>query len=322
MAGDPKQQRERQSGTVKPPERERTTSSRSLADREREETSFDGPAPRERVTGTQPTARPSAPPERERVTQKMGEVKPRVTGSFTTPSTQPGAVTQPKALTTHQKQMLSSAFQDAARMQALKSVVGNTGESRRDEADDDDEATTLGARFDGTTPAPELTARDLFKAVQAPVQSREGRRSKNLYQQVIQQFAIGHNPRYEPDGPGQPRGHIYVWDVSRAMNCEVPHFVGTKELTLAQTCDWIRHEGPARGWRRAAAKDAVKAAQAGQLVLVLPKEVRLKQVGVVLPAAPDADGRPRVAAAAVKMGANLSVYEALGVFAAEYFVHA
>ena len=312
MAGDPKQPQK---------ERERTTGgAKSIADREREETSFDGPAPRERVTGSVPSPRPSVPPERERVTQKMGEARSRTTGSMPAQSTQPGAVTQPKVMTTHQKQMLSSAFQDAARMNALKSALGNTGDTAR--VDDDDESTTLGKTYDGATPPPELAVRDLFKAVQAPVQSREGRRSKNLYQQVIYQFAVGHNPRYAPDRPGQPRAHIFVWDVSRAMNCEVPHFVGTKELTLAQTCDWIRHEGPARGWRRAAAEDAVKAADAGQLVLALPKEIRLKQVGVVLPVPPDADGRPRLAAASAKLGGNLSVYEALGVFAVEYFVHA
>jgi len=325
MAEDPKQ-RDRTTGSQKKPapERERTTggtSAKSIADREREETSF--VTGKERVTGSFSTPRASAPnaAERERVTQKYGEPRERTTGNVpVVPAAVREAITQPKQLTQHQKQMLSSAFQDAARMNHLKSVVGNTGERARDD-DDDDEATAMGRSFDGEEPASELTGRDLFKTVQAPVQSREGRRNKNAYEQVLNQFAVGHNPRYEPDGPGKPRGHIFVWDVSRAMNCEVPHFIGMKELSYAQTVDWIRHEGPARGWNRANMEDAIAAAQAGQLVLALPKEVRLKQVAVVRPADPDPDGRPRLAAAAVKIGGNLSVYEALGVYAAEYFLH-
>src|SRR5439155_20490606 len=98
--------------------------------------------------------------------------------------------------------------------------------------------TALGKTFDGITPANELTNRDLFKAVQAPVQSREGRRGKDLYQQVINQFAVGNNARYQPDGPDRGRAHIFIWDLSRAMNCEVPHFFGANEMSLGQTIDW------------------------------------------------------------------------------------
>jgi len=284
-------------------------------DRERQtgETSFVGAGERTRTTGSNPAQ------DRERVTQKMfpSQQQARKTG----PQPIGGTTSGVKEMTGHQKQMLASAFSDAARQRATAYVMGTTGERKLD-ADDDDEATALGKVFDGVKPAPELTARDVFKAVQAPVQSREGRRSKKIYQQVIAQFAIGHNPRYEPDGPGKPRGHIWVWDVSRAMNCEVPHFLGVKELSLSQTVDWIRAEGPSRGWLRADPKAVVELAGAGQLVIAMPKEVRLKQLGIVIPEPADKDGRPRLAGAAVKLGANLSVYELLGSYAAEFFTHA
>ncbi len=295
-------------------------------ERERDETSFVGPGERTRSTGPQP-AQPqrvtgSHPqPERERVTQKMFPSSGAAPAKKPTgPHAVPGATTAPKQMTGHQKQQLASAFQDAARMRATAYVMGTAG-GRKDEGDDDDEATALGKVFDGNAPAPELTARDLFKAVQAPVQSREGRRSQRIYQQVIAQFAIGHNARYEPDGPGRPRGHIYVWDVSRAMNCEVPHFLGVKELSLTQTVDWLRAEGPSRGWLRADPKTVVELAGAGQLVIAVPKEIRLKQMGIVIPEPADKDGRPRLAGAGVKLGGNLSVYELLGAYAAEFFMH-
>src|SRR3954466_8677791 len=74
--------RERSSGARPAPER--TTGSQSirdLAERERAETTFTGSGERARITGSQPVPRPSIPPERERVTQKMGQVRERTTGS-------------------------------------------------------------------------------------------------------------------------------------------------------------------------------------------------------------------------------------------------
>jgi hypothetical protein len=319
---DPKdqkgQQRDRATGSQPRPIPERERSSGEFgAERDRNSDSIKAPRPiggqnsgaRERSTASM--AAPKTTGERERVTQKMGEVRERNTGAQ-------GAITVPTHLTDHQRRLLSSAFQDAGRLNHLRSVVGGAGGPNRD---DDDEPTALGKMFDGVTAAKELTNRDLFKAVQAPVQSREGRRTKDLLQQVINQFAVGNNPRYTPDGPDRGRAHILIWDVSRAMNCEVPHFVGIKELTLGQTVDWLRHEGPVRGWMKGGAPEAVNAAREGLMVIAVPKEVRIKQMGVVTTLPPDPDGRPRLAAAAMKVGNNLSVYEALGVYAADYFIH-
>jgi hypothetical protein len=233
----------------------------------------------------------------------------------------PPAPPAPKALTSFQKNQLNSGFSTDERQKRLNSVIGNTKEGTA-ETDDDEEPTSMSAVFDGETPAPQLTGRDLWKAVQAPVQSREGRRSVEMLTAVLAQFAVGNNPRYDPDGPGKPRGHIFLWDVSRAMNCEVPHFVGAKELSLPQTVDWVRHEGPMRGWVRGGAEEALNAAQSGMLAVALPKDIKLKQLAIVLPDLPPPGGKPRVAAAGLKKGSNLALNEALGVFVAEYFIHA
>jgi hypothetical protein len=233
----------------------------------------------------------------------------------------PPAPPPPKAMTSYQKNQLSSGFSTDERQKRLNSVIGNTREGTV-ESDEDEEPTSLGLMFDGETPAPQLTGRDLWKAVQAPVQSREGRRSIEMLTAVLAQFAVGNNPRYDPDAPGKPRGHIYLWDVSRAMNCEVPHFVGAKELSLAQTVDWVRHEGPMRGWVRGGPEEAILAAQAGMLAVAMPKDIKQKQVAIVLPEDPDPNGKPRVAGAGLKKGSNLALNEAIGVFLAEYFIHA
>jgi hypothetical protein len=173
---------------------------------------------------------------------------------------------------------------------------------------------------DGITPHPELTGRDVWKAVKAPIQSREGRRSRELLEQVLAQFAVGTNPRYGDDAPGKPRGHIFVWDVSRAMNCEIPHFVGARELTLAQTVDWLRHEGPMRGWARVTDAAIYEAAEAGLLVVAIPREVRVKHIAIVAPQQPQL--RPLLTGAALQRGAHLAAKDMFGVAACDCFAHA
>jgi hypothetical protein len=186
----------------------------------------------------------------------------------------------------------------------------------------EEENTGVGRTFDGMTPPPELTSRDLWKAINAPLQSREGRRSAELYTQVLNQFAVGHNPRYEPEGPNKPRAHIFVWDVTRAMNAEIPHFVGARELNLVQTCDWLRHEGPMRGWRKGDIDEALAAANEGKPVVALPKDTSVRLLAMVRPGEPGPDSRPRLAAAALARGNDLGCRETFGTMAVEYFLHA
>ncbi|MHB8878444.1 MAG: hypothetical protein ACYC8T_32510 [Myxococcaceae bacterium] len=254
--------------------------------------------------------------------QPAAKPAPATGGSTPGPPTAPGTLlAQPGVITPsgYQKKILASTFRADNERTQLEAMLGK---ARAPVAqDDDDEPTSIGLNFDGRTPAKGLVSRDLWKAINAPVQSREGRRAENVYRLVIDQFAVGHNDRYIEDGPGKPRAHIFVWDVSRAMNAEVPHFVGAKELNLAQTCDWLRHEGPMRGWQRTDPSGALDAANGGYPVLVLPKEIRVKLIAVVRPGEAGSDGKPRLAAAAKSRGNDLSTSEALGVFAVEYFAH-
>lgn len=228
----------------------------------------------------------------------------------------------PKEQTAFIKSSLKSEFENPALKQKMASVIGHTVSKPMYEDDEQEEVTSLGKVYDGEAAPPELSNRDLWKAVQAPVQSREGRRSLELFKNVLAQFAVAKNPRYEPDGPDKPRGHIFIWDVSRAMNCEVPHFVGVKELTLAQTVDWMRHEGPMRGWLRANQDDAMAAALEGKLVVVVPKDSRNKQIAVLTPSEDvDANGKPYVMGAGKQRGVKLRFPEFFGANVVEYFVH-
>lgn len=226
----------------------------------------------------------------------------------------------PPSMTMHQRQALTSEFQDAQKLRQRRALLGTDPGSLRVAADD--EVSVVTRKFDGETAPEELQRRDVWKAVQAPVQSREGKRTRELLDQVIRQFAVATNPRYAEDAPGKPRAHIFTWDVSRAMGCEIPHFVVAKELTLAQTCDWLRHEGPMRGWYRVNEYDVLGVVDKGQLVIAMPKDVKVKLLAVVAPQEPPPDAKPRLTGACLKRGSNLTSMECFGVRPLEYFTHA
>lgn len=233
-------------------------------------------------------------------------------------ATAPAAPRQPQGLTDHQKSQLGSVFGSGRVERQRASMLGTSTDpgSRKavieEPAEPDYEP-------DGTTPHPAVTQRDLWKAVKAPLSSREGARSRERYEQVVAQFAVGHNPRYAEDAPGKPRGHIFVWDVSRAMQCEIPHFVGAKELTLVQTCDWLRHEGPMRGWLKIGTDDAFAMADKGLLVVAMPKELRLRHMAIVLPQ--DEAMHPLLTGAGLSIGVNVPPMKMVGANLLECFYH-
>lgn len=225
-------------------------------------------------------------------------------------------------LTKHQKSQLGSQFADSSAERRRNSLLATSLPSVSGANPfGEDEPTSLAMKFDGKTVPAVLQNRDVWKAVQAPLQSREGKRSRELYEMLVKQFGVLVNPRYADDAPGKSRGHIFVWDVSRAMNCEIPHFVGAKELTLAQTCDWVRHEGPMRGWKRVLDADIVEAANSGRLVVALPREMRVKHLAVVGPQEPPDDGSPRLTGIAMKRAVDAHARDMFGARAMDCFYH-
>ncbi len=257
--------------------------------------------------------------------------RPRPTGQHPAQGGKPGGNGDPMAegltdmatdssiLTKHQKSQLGSGFQDSSaerrRNSLLQATLPSTGGTRSDLPVVQD------LTFDGKEAPAALQNRDLWKAVQAPLQSLPGKRSRKLYENVLRQFALLTNPRYGDDAPGKTRGHIYVWDVSRAMQCEIPHFVGAKELTLAQTCDWLRHEGPMRGWKRVTDSEIYERAKAGYLVIALPRDARTKQLAVVAPQEQPSDNSPRLDGLCLQRGHGLHPRDMFGAKPVDCFWH-
>ena len=138
--------------------------------------------------------------------------------------------------------------------------------------------------YDGTTPAPGTTGTNRAVPTTPPVQSDASNRSVALYNNVINQFAVGVNPRYQPSA-NATYCNIFSWDVTRAMNAEIPHWVDASvyqqltgsapannatqgELTANLTALWLRNYGAANGWRSVSADAAQSSANLGRPTVV------------------------------------------------------
>ncbi|GAB3782301.1 hypothetical protein GCM10028818_37870 [Spirosoma horti] len=116
-----------------------------------------------------------------------------------------------------------------------------------------------GATFDGINPAPGTIVIARAQVTNPPLINDANNRHRDIYEEVIDQFAVGHNPRHLPT-QGFTFCNIFLWDVTRAMTSEIPHWIdaagaiakpfasGANEITINAGVDWLRKFGPANGW--------------------------------------------------------------------------
>ena len=117
--------------------------------------------------------------------------------------------------------------------------------------------------FDGTHPAPGVTNTHAWEPVNAPVKSDPSNRSSGRYDDVLNQFAVGVNLRYARRD-GNTYCNIFVWDATKAMGAEIPHWVNGNELDANDTNAWLRNHGAAHGWRKATPAEAQTSANRGE----------------------------------------------------------
>jgi hypothetical protein len=129
--------------------------------------------------------------------------------------------------------------------------------------------------------------------ITAPFRSSQGNRSAYDYAKAIDQFRVEESPRYDPQKA--PTCNIFVWDVTRAMRAEIPHYVlkedrgvsavddeGNfivgrekidRELTVNPTVEWLSQHGKRNGWRRIDARMAQKVANEGYPTVAIWKNL-------------------------------------------------
>lgn len=93
------------------------------------------------------------------------------------------------------------------------------------------------------------------RPVDAPLTNGPGERSPQALRNVCAQFEVLKNPRYART-PSATFCNIFLWDVTRALGCEIPHWIddpkapnGRRELTVNGTIEWLEMNGRLYGWR-------------------------------------------------------------------------
>lgn len=150
-----------------------------------------------------------------------------------------------------------------------------------------------------TTGAAILPA-EAWKPVSPAIVSTQNDRNPQRLRQVIDQFNVANTERYRPYKNGRDTYcNIFLWDVTSAMNCEIPHFVdpatgkprqypdieGAVELGAVQTEDWLVKYGPEYGWREVDAATAQAYANRGK-----PAVTTAGSIGHVQVVCPSQDG--------------------------------
>jgi hypothetical protein len=106
----------------------------------------------------------------------------------------------------------------------------------------------------------------------------ESNRSPETLKAIIGQFDVENAERYRPFRNGVTYCNIFLWDVTSALGCEIPHYIddetgaprsypdvsGAWEMNANATADWLARDGAAYGWTEATAEQAQAAANAGR----------------------------------------------------------
>jgi hypothetical protein len=142
-------------------------------------------------------------------------------------------------------------------------------------------------KYDGKSYADGTNTYEIDKSsshpVNPPVTNSPGNRDPNLYSSAINQFGVETNPRYTPRN-NNTYCNIFVWDVTTAMDAEIPHWVDVKtrepldvskyyeltrqgiifdELNANEVVDWIDGSGANYGWHAVTAEEAQNLANRG-----------------------------------------------------------
>jgi hypothetical protein len=148
-------------------------------------------------------------------------------------------------------------------------------------------------------------------------------RSAALYSEVIGQLSVETNPRYavNQQGKNDTYCNIFVWDVTRAMGAEIPHYYnaetgepmargdsGVTHMTANRMDTWLHTHGEDYGWHEVSAQEAQALANQGHPVVTsLYREGRHGHVQVVCPSK-DGEYSPEKGVTIAQAGRNLTSY--------------
>jgi len=185
-------------------------------------------------------------------------------------------------------------------------------------------------QYDGTRAAPGTTNTQAWIPVNAPLQGSPSDRNAATYADVIDQFAVGNNPRYQPRD-GNTYCNIFAWDATKAMGAEIPHWVDGagnptgvgqgRELDANGVNRWLNNQGPSQGWRQVSAEEAQQLANQGHpAVASWNNPGGIGHIAVVRPGEINGNG-PAIAQAGARNFNEGHVRDSFGNANVQYFVN-
>ena len=132
---------------------------------------------------------------------------------------------------------------------------------------------------DATEKNPAILPDEFWVKATPSVTSNAEDRNPERYTDVINQFKVETAERYRPYRNGFTYCNIFVIDVSRAMDVEIPH------MGAIAMCNWLGTTGSQHGWREVDAETAQRYANAGR-----PAVTSAGSIGHVQMVIPSKDG--------------------------------
>lgn len=206
--------------------------------------------------------------------------------------------------------------------------------------------TSRGRTYGGTTLSsgavvPVSASTPTTPAVTSSLQNR----SASRYREVIEQFQVASAGRYQVNkrGNNDTYCNIFLWDVTSAMNAEIPHYTDwdtgvplsyesvdtAKHMNANRISDWLNKQGPKYGWYEVTPEQAQALANEGRPAVTVWKNPTGGH-GHVQVVSPSADGQYNAArgVAIAQAGRNLTDYTYItNVYGSrlkdvQYFAHA
>ena len=166
---------------------------------------------------------------------------------------------------------------------------------------------------------------DAWKSTTAPLTSGTAHeRTPQLLNRIIDQFGIETSHRYKETN-GATKCNIFVWDVTRALGCEIPQREivsgrGLVEQNANMMIEWLRTTGQTHGWSRSDAKLAQYLANEGRPVVVgwlNPKGIG--HIAMVVPGTANGVSIAQAGATCFRLG---NIERGFGTRTVEFFTHA
>jgi hypothetical protein len=178
------------------------------------------------------------------------------------------------------------------------------------------------------------TVRYPWLDIDPPLPNAPGQRDPHTYDEVIHQFAVESNPRYRKDqqGEGETYCNIFVWDVTKAMGAEIPHWVDDygnpsaqfegSELSANGLIAWLENYGGKYGWKVLEARQAQAEANLGKPVVATWKNPDgVGHVAMVRPGEYSTTQGPALANAGAINSNHTTVKEVFGNKEVMYYYH-